>query len=336
MKSTQELRELLDECSTAIRLGSDISKPDALTRSGKLQHGDIIGVGVSVAGSGRNRTARSEQFLDIYIARDQTPEDPDRLVPRIGPGGLACRVVPVGSMALAAFSPAPRGRHFRPLQPGAAISSADGNRCGSLGCFVGDDGGDLFFVTAGHCVADAVGKKVDVHQPASKYSAPSAQTHCGFVRVAERSGLIDAALVQLNSTVSWSNRLPLGESVGRTPVDPPRRQPAFKYGQWTGGREGRLRSLVANFVVDDGLGTSPRLIQSQYLFYNATCARGAPRAASPFSFAGPGDSGALVTDAQGRPIGMLIAANPQVAVVTPFNAIISELSKKHGRPLTVV
>lgn len=240
--------------------------------------------------------------------------------------GMLVRTISTRGAPRVAIGP-PRGRCFDPVQPGCSISVSTAST-GTLGCFM-TNGTSLFGLTAGHILAPngSVQLGASVSQSALEYANPGRRqigTVAHVVPAARTQGTLlrtDIGLFEIAPGMcDWSISTPgIGKPQSAASKRSLGRRPVNKFGQQTGFTTARLNDRELRVAVEFAGGQRHRM--SPVLGLNRFEHFGNP------TFARPGDSGSLVWDRAKRPIGMIVATNPDLVVITPWRYIAAALEE---------
>lgn len=191
---------------------------------------------------------------------------------------------------------APHAEKMAPLRPGASIGDAKTNTAGTLCCFVKDQRGQKYLVTASYVIGAG-----PIVSPAVIDSAPT-RLQLGSANFVEDG----VAFVSVPNDVAADN----GGIAGiAEPGAPLLGEHVTLLGRTSGTSSGIVRAVNVNEMnIDSGGG---RKLQFKNLI-----------ATDRISL--PGDAGAPVLDGQNKLIGLLIAGSAEVSLVLPLAPILKQ------------
>lgn len=205
-----------------------------------------------------------------------------------------------------------------PIRLGASISPTTVPYSGTLGCFCRDTlSGRTGILSNNHVLADvnAVAVGTTIMQPGARDGGRPEEDVIGelirFVPIQFGGfpNLVDAAVAGLTDHKREEDRATLYDSsdeptpaITLQPDNPVEALPGmtvFKTGRTTRHTRGRVRAVnVNNYLVDVGVGVAR---------FDGQMVIETDMAPQPFSR--PGDSGSLIVDEEGRPVGLLFAGS---------------------------
>ena len=228
-----------------------------------------------------------------------------------------------------------------PIRLGCSISPTTVKYAGTLGCFCRDNlSGQAGILSNNHVLADVNGAAIGttIMQPGArdggrpKKDVIAALQRFVPIQFGGFPNRVDAAFATLAAHGRAEDRATLFGSADEpeamltlrpgSPIDPVPGMPVFKTGRTTRHTRGRVLAVnVNNYLVDVGVGVAR--FDGQVVIETT---------APPQPFGRPGDSGSLIVDQDGRPVGLLFAGsasggagNVGITGANPISSVTAQL-----------
>jgi hypothetical protein len=279
-----------------------------------LQRTALAGVGVGT------RLLRGlstgEPCVRLYVEHKRPlVELPEEAVLPTAIGGFRTDVVETGRFSVAPSGIKPRTRQrVRPVRPGVSVGYGQ-PMAGTIGAVVRDRQGDLHLLSCNHVLADenALAEGAPIFQPAlldeGRREDEVAQLS-RYVRLQPKNK-VDAALARAHNRYNVDGSILPHARLMRLPHATAQPGSAVhKSGRSTGHTHGRVLDTAVDLKVFYRSGILR--FEEQILVEGA-------------NFSRPGDSGALILDAEHRPVALLFAGSPSHTVANPIGEVLAAL-----------
>jgi hypothetical protein len=241
-------------------------------------------------------------------------------------------------LAKAQTTPSPTSKFARPVPIGVS-SMADTSYCAAatLGCRVKDSNGNVYALSCNHVYALENQGIVD-STPASQPSpldvscAVISDNDIGklkaFVKIDFSGGSNTADCAIVGTTTNMVGNATPGNGYGTpssTTTSAFLRQSLQKYGRTTGLTTGKVAAINVTVLVGYDAGNATFVKQIEAIGSSGSSSLGKS-----------GDSGSLVVDGNGHPVGLLFAGGGRYTFCNPIGDVLQQLGQKLSTPTSTV